>query len=102
MQKDKQRSTKHTYKAKARVTRTPLKTGGELGCSEMVSSSCSTSDTCRVNLATQSETRLTPTATQLQRKHKNAIQINFHSTRQHIVIKMNDNIYTWTVPWQGQ
>jgi hypothetical protein len=66
----------------------------------MVSSSCSTSDTCRVNLVTQSETRLTPTATQLQRKHKNAIQINFHSTRQHIVIKMNDNIYTWTVPWQ--
>ena len=31
--KDKQRSTKHTYKAKARVTRTPLKTRGELKCS---------------------------------------------------------------------
>jgi hypothetical protein len=29
-QKDKQRSTKHTYKTKDRVTRTPLKTGGEL------------------------------------------------------------------------
>jgi hypothetical protein len=28
-QKDKQRSTKHTYKTKDRVTRTPLKTGGE-------------------------------------------------------------------------
>jgi hypothetical protein len=27
-QKDKQRSTKHTYKTKDRVTRTPLKTGG--------------------------------------------------------------------------
>jgi len=27
--KDKQRSTKHTHKAKDRVTRTPLKTGGE-------------------------------------------------------------------------
>jgi len=26
----KQRSTKHTYKTKYRVTRTPLKTGGEL------------------------------------------------------------------------
>ena len=26
-QKDKQRSTKHTYKTKDRVTRTPLKTG---------------------------------------------------------------------------
>jgi hypothetical protein len=30
--KDKQRSTKHTYKTKDRVTRTPLKTGGELRC----------------------------------------------------------------------
>jgi hypothetical protein len=29
-QKDKQRSTKHTYKPKDRVTLTPLKTGGEL------------------------------------------------------------------------
>jgi regulator of PEP synthase PpsR (kinase-PPPase family) len=31
--KDKQRSTKHTYKTKDRVTRIPLKTGGELRCS---------------------------------------------------------------------
>jgi len=30
VQKDTQRSTKHTYKIKDRVTRTPLKTGGEL------------------------------------------------------------------------
>jgi hypothetical protein len=30
LQKDKQRSTKHTYTTKDRVTRTPLKTGGEL------------------------------------------------------------------------
>ena len=30
VQKDKQRSTKHTDKTKDRVTRTPLKTGGEL------------------------------------------------------------------------
>ena len=29
VQKDKQRSTKHTYKTKDRVTRTALKTGGE-------------------------------------------------------------------------
>jgi len=43
-QKDKQRSTKHTYKTKDRVTRTPPKTGGELRCSGRVSSSCSTSD----------------------------------------------------------
>jgi len=32
VQKNKQRSTKHTYKTKDRVTRTPLKTGGELRC----------------------------------------------------------------------
>ena len=30
VQKDKQRSTRHTYKTKDRITRTPLKTGGEL------------------------------------------------------------------------
>jgi hypothetical protein len=30
VQRDKKRSTKHTYKTKDRVTRTPLKTGGEL------------------------------------------------------------------------
>jgi hypothetical protein len=52
VQKDKQRSTKHTYKTKDRVTRTPLKTGGELGCSGRVSSSCSTSSPRRVNLVT--------------------------------------------------
>jgi hypothetical protein len=31
--KGKQRSTIHTHKTKDRVTRTPLKTGGELRCS---------------------------------------------------------------------
>ena len=50
VQKDKQRSTKHTYKTKDRVTRTPLKSGGELRCSGRVSSSCSTSGTHHVNL----------------------------------------------------
>ena len=48
IQKDKQRSTKHTYKTKDLVTRIPLKTEGELRCSERLSSSCSTSDTRRV------------------------------------------------------
>ena len=47
VQKDKQRSTIHTYKTKDRVTGTPLKTGGELRCSGRVGSSCSTSDTRR-------------------------------------------------------
>ena len=50
--KDKQRSTKDTHKTKDRVTRTPLKTGVGLRCSGMVGSSCSTSDTRRVNLVT--------------------------------------------------
>ena len=31
MQKDKQRSTKHIYKTKDRVTQSPLKTGGVKG-----------------------------------------------------------------------
>ena len=48
----KQRSTKHTCKTKDRVTQTPLKIGGELRCSGRVNSSCSTSDTRRVNLVT--------------------------------------------------
>ena len=47
-----QPSTKHTYKTKDRVTRTPLKAGGELRCSGNVNISCSTSDTGRVNLYT--------------------------------------------------
>ena len=34
VQKDKQRSTKHTYITKDRVTRTPLKTGGDSGAPE--------------------------------------------------------------------
>jgi hypothetical protein len=56
VQKDKQRSTKHTYnkwyKTKDWVTRTPLKSGGELRCCGRVSSSCSTSDTRHANLVT--------------------------------------------------
>ena len=35
-QKDKQRSTKHTYKTKDRVTRTPIKADGEFKCSRRV------------------------------------------------------------------
>jgi len=41
-----------TQKSKDRATRTPLKTGGELGCSQRVSSSCSTCSTHRVTLVT--------------------------------------------------
>jgi hypothetical protein len=51
-QKDQQRSTNITHKTKDRVTRTPLKTWGELSCSGRLSSSCSTSGTRRVNLVT--------------------------------------------------
>ena len=52
VQKDKQRSTKHTHKTEDRIARTPLKTGGELMCSGRVNSSCSTSGIRRVNLVT--------------------------------------------------
>ena len=40
-QKEKQRSTKHAHKTKDRVTRTPLKTRGELSCPGRVGSSSS-------------------------------------------------------------
>ena len=43
VKKDKQLSTKHTHKTKDRITRTPLKTGGELRCSGRVGSPCYTS-----------------------------------------------------------
>ena len=49
---DNQRSTNITHKTKDRVTRTPLKTGDELGCPRRVGSSCSTTGTCRVTLVT--------------------------------------------------
>jgi hypothetical protein len=52
VQKDKQRFTKHTYKTNDRVTRTPLKTGGELRCSGRVNSSFSVSGTRHVYLVT--------------------------------------------------
>jgi hypothetical protein len=52
VQKDKQRSTKHTYKTKDRVTRTHKKNGCKHRCSRSVSSSCSTRDIRRVNLVT--------------------------------------------------
>ena len=40
---------KHTHKTKDRLTQTRTKTRGEPMCSRRVSSSCSTSDTRRVN-----------------------------------------------------
>jgi len=51
VQKGKQRSTKHTHTTTFRVTRTPLKTGGELGTPEGKAVPA-TSGTRRVNLAT--------------------------------------------------
>jgi hypothetical protein len=50
--KGKQRSTKHSYKIKDRVTPTPLKTREELRYSGRVNSCCSTSDTRRGNPVT--------------------------------------------------
>jgi len=42
-----------TQKTKDRTKQIPLNTGGELRCSGRVRSSCSTSDTRRVNLFTK-------------------------------------------------
>jgi hypothetical protein len=50
--KDKQQSTKHTHKAKDRVTRIPLNIADELMCSGRVGSSCSISSSRRVKLIT--------------------------------------------------
>ena len=50
--KYKQRSTKHAYKTKDRVKRTPLKTVGEIRYFGWENSYCSTSDTRRVNIVT--------------------------------------------------
>ena len=50
VEKEKQRSTKHTYKTKYRVTWTPLKTREELRYTGRVSSSCFTIDSRRFNL----------------------------------------------------
>ena len=57
VQKDKQRSTKHTYKTKDRVTRTPLKTGGELRRPGRVGSSCSISDNNQIFLCKSTHVR---------------------------------------------
>jgi hypothetical protein len=50
--RDKQRSRKHTYRTKDRITRTPHQTGDELRCFGRVSSSCYISDSRRVILVT--------------------------------------------------
>jgi hypothetical protein len=70
VQKDKQRSTKHTYKTKDQVTRTPLKTGGELRCSGRVSSSCSNSDTRHVILVRKQLYYVHATSRQLEAELK--------------------------------
>jgi len=57
VRKNKQLSTKPTYKTKHRVTRTPLKTGGEFRGSGRVSSSCTTSGTHHVNIFTKKKVK---------------------------------------------
>ena len=52
VQKDKQRSKRNTHKTKDRVTRTPLKTRGDLRCSWMISSSCSNFFGSKYNVCT--------------------------------------------------
>jgi hypothetical protein len=47
VQKDKQRSTKHTYKTKDRVTRTPLKTGVNTGALEGFTTPVTCNEECQ-------------------------------------------------------
>jgi hypothetical protein len=94
-QKNKQRSAKHTYKTKDSVTRTPLKTGGELRYSGRVSSSCATSDTRHVNLVTNlvmNEERTGKCFRQVEHIrshlwHRYSITVN------QVVVKYNNNRY---------
>ena len=48
--KDKQRSTKHTHQTQDKVTRNPLKTGGEHRCSGRVTRCCCICGARRVKL----------------------------------------------------
>ena len=73
-QKDIQQSTKPTHKAKDRVTRTSLKTEDEFRCSGRVGSSCSTSDTRRVNLVTN------PVTSHKWGKNREVLQLLFTVT----------------------
>jgi hypothetical protein len=53
MKKDKRTNNalqNSTQKSKDQVTKTSLQTGGELGCSERVFSSCSTCDTYHITV----------------------------------------------------
>jgi hypothetical protein len=51
----KKKDKQHTHKTAKRVTRTPLKSGGEITCSGRVGSSCSARGTRRVNLVEKVE-----------------------------------------------
>jgi len=74
---------KHTYKAKDRITRNPLKTGDELRCSggEGVNSSCSTNGTRRLNHITLSLDMCTLYHI-MKRKVKNSDDQQFHQYKQ--------------------
>ena len=97
-EKYKQRSIKHTYKTKDRVTRTPLKTGSELRCSGRVSSSCFTSNFSTSTITDHEKSRVHQETTKMYlasknpmstRAHKSLIAIN-ESKRKQIDLKFRN------------
>jgi hypothetical protein len=94
VKKDKQRSTKHTYKIKDRVTWTPLKTGGELRCSGRASSFCSTSGTRRVSLFSKHATYIFRVRFALAADCSILLK-NIYAVIKLVTWKMKANNWTW-------
>ena len=83
VQKDKQRSTKHAYETKDRVTWTPPKIRVELGCSGRLSSSWSTSDTHNHHL--HSTTYIQNASLSIMLPHSSGI-FNFVYIREELIV----------------
>ena len=96
-QKNIKRSTKHTYKTKDRVVRTPLKTGSELMCSGRGSSSCSTSDThCHLlHRTTYMDSQNAAVSTMLQQSFS---IFNFAYIREELIILSSFNTRNCRIP----
>ena len=82
-----------THQFKNRVTRTPLKTGGELRCSGKVSSSCSTSDTRHVALVI--EIAVYWVIVQHSRPHQQMTLICFDNLFYGEMLKCTDHTKWW-------
>jgi hypothetical protein len=97
-QKDKQRSTKYTHKTKEHATLTSLKIWGELRFTGRVGSSCSTSDTRRVNNCICQKGLTIPKGLIRSRQSKNKTEILW-KVELHIIIMITlvtiFTVFTW-------